>query len=190
MRDIINQAIQTHRAMLEAFEQDTILVLERAAELLVATLKNKGRIYICGNGGSAADAQHIAGELAGRFVLDRPALPAVALTTDTSLLTAIGNDYSYKDIFARQVEALVQEGDLLWAFSTSGTSANVIKAVRLARERKASILGFTGRSDTLLESLSDVCICAPNPSTARSQEIHELAYHILCGLVEEAMFGG
>jgi len=188
MRETILQTLATHRAMVDALEQDGVTVLEASSDLLIDTFQNNGRLYICGNGGSAADAQHLAGELAGRFEIDRPALPAVALTTDTSLMTAIGNDYSYEDIFARQVDALVRPGDVLWAFSTSGTSRNVIKAVQRAREREAKILSFTGRRDSLLESLSDICLCAENTATARSQEIHELAYHIICGLVERALF--
>jgi D-sedoheptulose 7-phosphate isomerase len=143
-----------------------------------------GCVYLFGNGGSASDAQHIAGELVGRFYLNRKALPAVALTTDTAIITAVGNDFSYDDIFARQVEALVKPGDLVWAFSTSGTSKNVIKAVELAKEKQAKVLGFTGRQETPLEALSDVCICASDPSSARAQEIHQLAYHIICELVE------
>jgi D-sedoheptulose 7-phosphate isomerase len=188
MRDYIDQSLATHRAMLESFAQEGVATLEAASALLIETFKNGGRVYLCGNGGSAADAQHIAGELAGRFERDRPPLPAVALTTDSSLMTAIGNDYSYEAIFARQVDALMRTGDLLWAFSTSGTSANVINAARAAKARGAKILSFTGRPQSLLESLSDVCLCAENPATARSQEIHQLAYHILCGLVERALF--
>lgn len=188
MRDYILHSLDTHRAMLDSFAQDGMAPLEAGSALLIETFRNNGRVYICGNGGSAADAQHIAGELAGRYEMDRPALPAVALTTDTSLMTAIGNDYSYEDIFARQVDALVRSGDVLWAFSTSGTSGNVIKAAHRARERGAKILSFTGRAESPLEALSDVCLCAENTATARSQEIHELAYHIICGLVERALF--
>ena len=108
----------------------------------------------------------------------------MALTTDTAVITAVANDFSYEEIFSRQIEALVSPGDLAWAFSTSGTSKNVIKAVELAKEKSAKILGFTGREDTPLETLSDVCICAADPSSARAQEIHQLAYHIICELVE------
>jgi D-sedoheptulose 7-phosphate isomerase len=185
----IGQAIASHKALVARLEAEGTVILEKAAAILSDVLKGGGRIYICGNGGSAADAQHIAGELVGRFEMDRNALPAVALTTDTSILTAIGNDMSFEDVFARQVEAFVRRGDLLWAISTSGESANVIKAVRLAKDRGASVLAFTGRSRSTLERLSDVCLCADYPSSARSQEIHQLAYHILCGIVERELAG-
>lgn len=149
-------------------------------------MKQNHRVYICGNGGSAADAQHIAGELIGRFKRQRKALAVVALTTDTSVLTALANDYAYDNVFARQVEALVEKGDILWALSTSGTSANVIKASKLAKKKGAFILAFTGRAESRLERLADICLCAESDSTARSQEIHQLAYHIICDLVEQS----
>jgi D-sedoheptulose 7-phosphate isomerase len=185
----IGQAIANHKALVARLEAEGTAVLENAATILCDVLKGGGRIYICGNGGSAADAQHIAGELVGRFEMDRNALPAVALSTDTSILTSIGNDLSFQDVFARQVEALVRKGDLLWAISTSGESPNVIKAVRLAKDRGALVLAFTGRSRSTLEKLSDVCLCADYPSSARSQEIHQLAYHILCSIVERELAG-
>jgi D-sedoheptulose 7-phosphate isomerase len=121
----------------------------------------------------------------GRFARERKALAAVALSADTSILTSVANDYGYEKVFARQVEALVRKGDILWAFSTSGTSANIIAAAELAKERGASLLAFTGKGDTKLERLADICICAGSESTARSQEIHQLAYHIICDLVEQ-----
>jgi len=185
MENTIRQAIQTHKAMVTQLEDQGVAVIVKAAAMLSCALKRGGRVYVCGNGGSAADAQHIAGELVGRFERVRRALPVVALTTDTSILTAIGNDLSFDDVFVRQVEALVQRGDVLWAISTSGKSPNVLKAVRLAKERGASVLAFTGRANSPLEQTSDVCLCADYPSSARSQEIHQLAYHILCGLVEQ-----
>jgi D-sedoheptulose 7-phosphate isomerase len=153
--------------------------------MLIDCIKSGGCIYICGNGGSAADAQHIAAELVGRFVRERKGLPAVALTTDTSNLTSIANDYGFEHVFRRQVEALVDAGDVLWAFSTSGTSKNVLAAAKLAKEKGASVLVFTGKKDSPLEKLSDACICVEGP-TATVQEIHQVAYHILCDLVEEA----
>ncbi|MCP4449835.1 MAG: SIS domain-containing protein [Planctomycetes bacterium] len=182
--DKIQQAVTRHQAMVSDLLEKGLATLHEAAQLVTDCVQQGGCVYLFGNGGSASDAQHIAGELVGRFYLNRQALAAVALTTDTSVITAVGNDFSYDDIFARQVEALVKPGDLVWAFSTSGTSKNVIKAVALAKEKQARVLGFTGRQNTRLEALSDICVCAPDPSSARAQEIHQLAYHIICELVE------
>ncbi|MBL7152720.1 MAG: SIS domain-containing protein [Phycisphaerae bacterium] len=182
---LVTQTVDTHEKLLARLRQDGIETIAAAVKMITQAVENNGTVYICGNGGSAADAQHIAGELVGRFTRERKALPAVALSTDTSVLTSIANDYAYEKVFARQVEALVKEGDILWAFSTSGTSANVIAAAKLAKEKGASLLAFTGRADTTLEQLADICICAHSESTARSQEIHQLAYHIICDLVEQ-----
>lgn len=184
MMELIHQAIQQHRKQLKQFEAEQLDRLSAAAGLLTECLVRGGCIFLCGNGGSAADAQHIAGELVGRFLRNRKAVPAVALTTDTSVLTAIGNDFSYDAIFERQVQALVKPGDCLWAFSTSGTSKNILAAARLARQQGAKILAFTGRKDSALENLSDVTIVADAPTSAAAQEIHQLAYHILCDLIE------
>ena len=182
----IIEAVKTHKKMIAELQESGIETLAAAAEAITKALKQNGRVYICGNGGSAADAQHIAAELVGRFARERKGLPAVALTTDTSIITSISNDYGYENVFARQVEALVREGDILWAISTSGTSANVIKAAQLAKEKGACILAFTGRTNSKLEQIADICFCANDESTARSQEIHQLAYHIICGLVERS----
>jgi D-sedoheptulose 7-phosphate isomerase len=181
---IIAKTLDAHEQLLNQFRQNNAETIAAAAEMITHVLKNGGTVYICGNGGSAADAQHIAAELVGRFTRERRALPAVALSTDTSILTSIANDYAYEKVFARQVEALVREGDVLWALSTSGASANIIAAAKLAKEKDASLLAFTGKSGTPLERLADICICAGSESTARSQEIHQLAYHIICDLVE------
>lgn len=178
------EAIEIHKKMTADFEKDGVETITAVAEAITTALQQGGTVYLCGNGGSAADAQHIAGELVGRFTRERKALAAVALSTDTSILTCIANDYSYEKVFARQAEALVRKGDILWAFSTSGTSANVIAAVRVAREKGARVIAFTGRSGSKLEHVSDICFCADAESTARSQEIHQLAYHIICDLVE------
>ncbi|MBN2272070.1 MAG: SIS domain-containing protein [Sedimentisphaerales bacterium] len=182
--EIVAKTLAAHEQLLNQFRQNNAETIAGAAEMITDALKNGGTVYICGNGGSAADAQHIAAELVGRFTRERRALPAIALSTDTSILTSIANDYAYEKVFARQVEALVKAGDVLWAFSTSGASANVIGAAKLAREKGASLLAFTGRPDTALERLADICICAGSESTARSQEIHQLAYHVICDLVE------
>ena len=180
----ISEAIETHKKMTADFEKDGVETVAAVAEAITSALQQGGTVYLCGNGGSAADAQHIAGELVGRFTRERKALAAVALSTDTSILTCIANDYSYEKVFARQAEALVRKGDILWAFSTSGTSANVIAAVQVARGKDARVIAFTGRSGSKLEYMADICFCADAESTARSQEIHQLAYHIICDLVE------
>jgi len=178
------EAIETHKKMTADFEKVGVETIAAVAEVITSALKQGGTIYLCGNGGSAADAQHIAGEFMGRFARERKALAAVALSTDTSILTCIANDYSYEKVFARQAEALVKKDDILWAFSTSGTSANVIAAVQVAREKGARVIAFTGRKSSELEHMADICFCADAESTARSQEIHQLAYHIICDLVE------
>ena len=185
-RKQIIDTIEIHKKLIAELQQNCIEIIAAAAEAIVQTLKKNGTVYLCGNGGSAADAQHIAGELVGRFNRERRALPAVALSTDTSILTSIANDYAYENVFARQVEALVREGVILWAFSTSGSSANVIAAAKLAKEKGACVLAFTGKTDSPLEKIADICFCAANKSTARSQEAHQLAYHIICDLVEQS----
>lgn len=183
----IREAIETHRAMTEAFESSGVATVLAMADRIAQSLRSGGTLYLCGNGGSAADAQHIAGEFVGRFRIERRALPAVALSTDTSVLTCIGNDYDYASVFSRQVEALVRPGDVLWAFSTSGTSPNVLKAAQAAREKDAHVLAFTGRANSKLQAMADLCLCAEAAVTARSQEIHQLAYHIICDLVEQEL---
>ena len=172
--------------MLADLEANCVESIARAAKLLIDCIGNGGCVYICGNGGSAADAQHIAAELVGRFVRERRGLPAVALTTDTSILTSIGNDYGFEQIFARQVQSLVKPGDVLWGFSTSGTSKNILAAAELAKEKGACVLAFTGKKDSSLEAMADLCICVEGP-TATVQEIHQVAYHIICDQVEEAL---
>jgi D-sedoheptulose 7-phosphate isomerase len=185
----INDIIEMHKIMIAQFQTSGLATIAEAAGAIVKALKKGATVYICGNGGSAADAQHIAGELVGRFECNRRALPAVALTTDTSVITSIANDVSYEAVFARQVEALVRKGDVLWAISTSGSSANVLAAVKVAKKKGALVLAFTGKKNSKLEKLADICLCADNKSTARSQEIHQLAYHIICKLVEQSFSG-
>jgi D-sedoheptulose 7-phosphate isomerase len=180
----IIEIIETHKKMTAQLQKAGIETISAIAEILVGTLKQNGTIYLCGNGGSAADAQHIAGELVGRFCRERKALAAVALSTDTSILTSVANDYTYKRVFARQVEGLVRDGDILWAFSTSGASSNITLAAKAAKEKGARVVAFTGQKNSELEKIADICFCADNESTARSQEMHQLAYHIICDLVE------
>jgi D-sedoheptulose 7-phosphate isomerase len=160
---------------------DSILA---AAQLVSQTLKKGNTVYTCGNGGSAADAQHIAAELIGRFEKERIALPAICLSTDSSVLTSVANDYHFNDIFKRQAQALIKTNDILWAISTSGASPNIINAVQTAKQNKAKIIAFTGKNASPLEELADICLCANSNQAAAAQQVHQIAYHIICGLVE------
>jgi D-sedoheptulose 7-phosphate isomerase len=182
----INQIIETHKKMVAELQASGLEIIADAAEAIIRAMKKGATVYICGNGGSAADAQHIAAELVNRFECNRRALPAVALTTDSSVMTSIANDFSYETVFARQVEALVKKGDIFWAISTSGSSPNVLAAAKVARQKGALVLAFTGKRRSKLERLADICLCADDKSTARSQEIHQLAYHVICKLVEQS----
>lgn len=161
--------------------------IQRVAERMVATLRQGGVIYWLGNGGSAADCQHLAAELVGRYTRERRGLASVALTTDTSILTAVGNDYGYDTIFARQVEALCRPGDLVVGITTSGNSPNVLLAMTRARELGAFTVGLAGRDGGRLKEGVDECLIVSSPVTARVQEGHILIGHILCDLVEAAM---
>ncbi len=167
--------------------------IEQAVELMFTALSNGNKILACGNGGSAADCQHFAAELVGRFERERLPLPALALTTDTSILTAISNDYSYQDIFTKQVQAFGQSGDVLLALSTSGNSANVLAAVDAALERDMRIVALTGKGGGAIGKRltdADVHICVPHDRTARIQEVHLLTIHCLCDGIDVALFGG
>jgi D-sedoheptulose 7-phosphate isomerase len=161
--------------------------LARAALLVRDTLANGGTLFFCGNGGSAADAQHVATEYVVRYMKTRRALPAVALTTDTSLLTAAGNDLGFDDIFARQVEALVRPGDLLVIHSTSGNSPNVLRAAEAAREKGVRVVAFSARDGGALHHLADVSIVIPTDRTDRAQELHLCLEHVICEAVEDAL---
>ena len=183
-KHIIN-VIEAHKKLVAELQKSGVETLAAAAEAITKAIKQNGTVYICGNGGSAADAQHIAAEFVGRFERERKPLPAVALTTNTSVITAIANDYGFENVFIKQVEALVREGDILWAISTSGTSPNIIAAAESAKKKGALVLAFTGSSNSKLEQIADICFCANSESTARSQEIHQIAYHIICDLVEQ-----
>jgi len=161
--------------------------IQEAAGLLVATLSRGGKLMLCGNGGSAADSQHIAAELTGRFVKDRRPLAAMALSTDTSALTCIANDYGFDDVFSRQVRGLGREGDCLLALSTSGNSRNVLRAAEAARAAGIRVIGLLGRDGGALRALCDIAIVVPSTTTARIQEAHIFIGHTLCAMVEEAL---
>lgn len=162
-------------------------VIHRIAEIMAYTLRNSHRIYFCGNGGSAADSQHLAGEFVGRFQMERAALPAISLTTDTTILTAIGNDYGFEKVFSRQVEALGEKGDLIFIFSTSGRAVNTILAAKKARELGVKVVALLGKDGGPLKDLADLFIIAPGNTTARIQEVHILIGHILTEIVEETL---
>lgn len=158
---------------------------EKAVDLVVQALKAGNKLLLCGNGGSAADSQHIAAEIIGRFETERDALPAIALTTDTSILTAVGNDYGYEQIFARQVAGLARRGDVLIAYSTSGNSANVLRAAESAHQRGVAVISLTGRDGGKLGAMADVDLCVASDITARIQEGHAFIGHALCSAIDK-----
>lgn len=188
-QNVAAASLAQHIEVFREISENQIGVIERCADLLVETLRAGKKILLCGNGGSAADAQHIAAEFVGRYETERTALPAIALTTDTSALTALANDYSFERVFARQVEALAGEGDCLIALSTSGHSPNVIAAVMTARARGCRIIGLTGAGGKKLASLCDACVLVPGERTARIQEAHITIGHIWCEIVDSKLTG-
>jgi len=172
---------------------DLVAVIQMAGETMVGSLLNDGKILSCGNGGSAGDAQHFSAELLNRFEKERPGLPAIAITTDSSTLTAIANDYSYNEIFSKQVSALGQSNDVLLAISTSGNSANVMEAMKAAHERDMKIVALTGRDGGAMADLlsaEDIEIRVPADRTARIQEVHLVVIHCLCDYIDTKLFGG
>lgn len=183
--EMIKSELEGHLAAIKAtfaLEAD----IKKACETAVATLKAGGKILLCGNGGSAADAQHIAAELTGRYKTERGALAGIALTTDTSALTAIGNDYGYEFVFSRQLEALGRKGDLLIAISTSGNSGNVVKALELARKIGIKTIGLSGRTGGAMNELCELNLVVPSNDTPRIQEMHIMIGHIICQAIDDA----
>lgn len=168
----------------EAFRQAVV----DGANLCLAALRGGGKVLLAGNGGSAADAQHIAGEFVSRFLFDRPALPAIALTVDTSVLTAIGNDYGYEHVFSRQLQGLGVAGDVFIGISTSGRSPNILRAIDVARAKGLKVIVFTGSGGTDMAAAADVAIVASSPATPHIQQVHIIAGHAICAAVEAAMF--
>ncbi|MGI9074358.1 MAG: D-sedoheptulose-7-phosphate isomerase [Bryobacteraceae bacterium] len=168
-------------------ESDYDVSVARAAELISAAFENGHKLLVFGNGGSAADAQHICGELVGRFLLERPGLPAIALTANSAVLTAWANDYNYETIFSRQIEALGTPGDVAWGISTSGNSKNVVQGLLTARSAGLRTMGMTGAQGGRVAFLSDVPLCAPATLTPRIQEVHLVTYHAICAAVEEQL---
>lgn len=186
----IKQSIIKSIEVKTALLNDSVLLgkITSVAETCAGVFKNQGRLLLCGNGGSASDAQHIAAELSGRFAFDRPPLDAEALHVNTSYLTAVANDYSYDEIYARLIHAKGRKGDVLFAFSTSGNSPNILKAMEAAKSKDMFIVGFTGFSGGKMKSLCDVLINVPSDETPRIQETHILIGHLICELIENSMF--
>lgn len=189
IRQLFADSIETKMKAAEELPE----TIEAAGQVMIECLLNGGKILTCGNGGSAGDAQHFSSELLNRFERERPALPAVALTTDSSTLTSIANDYHYNEIFSKQIRALGNEGDVLLAISTSGNSANVIQAMQAAHDRGMKIVSMTGRNGGKMAELhapGDVEVRVPAESTARIQEVHLLVIHALCDFIDTQLFGG
>jgi D-sedoheptulose 7-phosphate isomerase len=187
IRDQIRQSLGLCQKLL-----DSPLVteaIEKSALAVISAYRNKKKLLLAGNGGSAADAQHLAAELVNRFGFDRPGLYAIALTTDTSVLTSVGNDSGFENVFARQTAAIGDEGDVFMALSTSGNSKNLIEALKICRAKKIFTIGLSGSTGGKMADLCDICIKVPSDDTPRIQEVHILAGHIICSLVEEELFG-
>lgn len=188
MIEQIKAQIKAHNETMELVAGRLAPQIAQAVELMAEALQRGGKILVMGNGGSAADSQHFAAEIVGRFKMERRGLPAVALTTDTSILTAIGNDYGFDAVFRRQIEALADEGDVVVGISTSGTSRNVLEALTLAREKKCRTMGLLGRDGGTIKDIVDVNLTIPSQDTPRVQEAHITIIHIICDLIEKKLF--
>jgi len=188
---IIDARLRAHLDTIARVEADETLkaAINQAVKLIVTCFRNGGRVYFCGNGGSAADAQHLAAEFSGRFYFDRPVLPADALHGNTSYLTAVANDYGYDKVFARLISGLGREGDILVGLSTSGNSENILRAFEVCREKGVCTIALTGASGGKMKELADLLINIPATDTPRIQEAHITVGHIICELVEQAIFG-
>lgn len=181
---------EEHRAAIDmSFQGDQLKTLDRISKEILKAFRNGQKLLLCGNGGSAADSQHIAAEFIARFKRERQSLPAISLTTDTSILTAISNDYDYDHVFARQIEGLGSKGDILIAISTSGNSKNILKAVDQARHKNLVTIGFTGATGGSLASKVDICFKAESTKTPHIQEVHITALHAISEVVEDVLFG-
>jgi len=187
IRSRLRESARLKEALLDDIE--TVKTISKITEMIIETYRRGKKVFLFGNGGSAADAQHIAAELVGKYYLERDPLPAIALTVNTSSLTAIGNDYSFDNVFAKQLEALGQEGDVAIGISTSGNSENVLEALKAAREKGLITVGFTGRDGGRLKDIVDYCLHIPSDDTPRIQEGHITVGHIICEIVERELFG-
>ena len=182
----IRESLESKKRLLE--DADFIASVEKIAKLCIAAYKNGNKILVCGNGGSASDAQHMVGELVGRYLMERSGIPAVALNANTTVLTALANDYDYNKIFAKQVKALGQGGDILFGISTSGNSSNVNNAFEVAKKMGIKTVGLTGRNGGKMRDNSDFLLNVPSDKTPRIQEMHIMLIHIICGLIEKGLW--
>lgn len=187
MIEAIQSGLRDTAALLERVAEEMAPAIAQVAEAALGCLRSGGKIALCGNGGSASQAQHLAGELVGRFRRERPAYAALALTTDTAILTAIGNDYGYEEVFRRQVEGLLVPGDLLIALSTSGNAENILRAVDEAKRRRVTTVGLTGQGGGRLAEVADLCLRVPHAQTSTVQEAHLAIGHLLCDLIEKGL---
>ncbi|MBI5874552.1 MAG: D-sedoheptulose 7-phosphate isomerase [Deltaproteobacteria bacterium] len=188
MKNIVTKSYKESIHSKETFFKQNMQSVMQSAEIIADTFKAGNKLLICGNGGSAADAQHLSAEFVNRFVIERPPLPAVALSTDTSIITSIGNDYTFDQIFSKQIKAIGKEGDVLLAISTSGDSKNVVLAAKVARDMGIKIIGLTGKSGGKMAKMVDVLLNVDSDITARIQEVHITAGHIICELVDHILF--
>ena len=192
MRAVVVESIARTRNILEKLMADEVALgeIERVAGCCIVAIRNGGKILLAGNGGSAADAQHIAGEFVSRFAFDRTGLPAFSLVTDSSVMTAIGNDYGYEQLFSRQIQSVGNPGDVFIAISTSGRSPNILAALREAQIKGLVTVGFTGENGGAMLELCDYCVQIPSDRTPKIQEGHIVVGHIVCGIVEQRIFSG
>lgn len=188
MKNIVTKSYKESIHSKETFFKQNMQSVMQSAEIIADTFKAGNKLLICGNGGSAADAQHLSAEFVNRFMIERPPLPAVALSTDTSIITSIGNDYTFDQIFSKQIKAIGKEGDVLLAISTSGDSKNVILAAKVARDMGIKTIGLTGKSGGKMAKMVDVLLNVDSDITARIQEVHITAGHIICELVDHILF--
>lgn len=183
--EFIQEEVSSHLKLVKkSFTENTLEKIIMVAGLIVKCIKNGGKILLCGNGGSCADCQHFAGEMVNKFKKNRNPLPFISLTTDTSIITSIGNDFSFEEIFSKQIKAIGRKGDILICFSTSGESKNIIEAAKEAKLKKITVISLTGNTPNTLEKFSDFVISVPSKETYKIQQVHLIIYHLLCSLIE------
>ncbi len=189
MQNRINELINVKIQLLNQLKESVYMKqVEEATECIVDCIKNGNKILLAGNGGSAADAQHFAGEIVGRFMMERKSIPALSLCVDPSVMTCIGNDYGYDMVFARQIEGIGQAGDVFVAISTSGNSENIIKAIEAAKEKKIKVVGFLGKGGGKIKDMCDYALVVPSDDTPRIQEVHTFSVHLMCEYIEKKIF--